>query len=274
VETLTNDTIRLQISSELGAKIVSLVRRASGYEFLLQSVIPPETKPYYGEVYDERRSFGFDECVPTVDPCTYPGAPFAGAELPDHGEVWSIPWKIERRGAGSIKLSAGGRALPYRFEKEITLEQSGFRIVYAMQNESDTAFHYNWSAHPLLRAREDTSVSLPSADGPIDAFSVVPRGSCEMRFTRRLNSDEGWCSVTWPDAGERLRYSFDPARVPYIGLWITNGGWPPASDRRQHAIALEPCLAPNSLASAIQRDEAPLLAPLSRESWELRIRVA
>jgi hypothetical protein len=274
METLTNDLIRLQIATELGGKIVSLVRRASGFEFLLQAGDVPASPVRYGDAYTAARSYGYDECVPTVDPCSYPLAPFAGVELPDHGELWSTRWEEKERTATSMTLAANGRALPYRFQRTLVLQEDVLRIVYSIWNESDVAFHYSWTAHPLLSAREGTRIIFPAAvTESIDAFRVVQRGSSTMRFTRRLNATEGWCAVIWPDAGETIEYTFDPARVPYIGIWITNGGWPPHAPDRQYAIAVEPCLSRNSLAQAVARREAPLLPARGDFSWELQLKL-
>ncbi len=41
---------------------------------------------------------GFDECLPTISACLYPEPPFAGVMMPDHGEVWALPWKYEIQG--------------------------------------------------------------------------------------------------------------------------------------------------------------------------------
>src|SRR6201981_547220 len=90
---LDNALLRLTIMPELGGKIVSLIRLASGREFLLQ---PPEPerayrRRSYGGSFEVSETSGFDECAPTVAECQYPEEPFLARRLPDHGDIWCLP---------------------------------------------------------------------------------------------------------------------------------------------------------------------------------------
>src|ERR1044071_6954902 len=90
---LHNDVLRAVFIPELGGKMVSLVRVASGHEFLLQ---PQDCgrkygRPVYGDRMDDFDASGFDECFPTISACKYPED--LNVSLPDHGELWPVPWK-------------------------------------------------------------------------------------------------------------------------------------------------------------------------------------
>lgn len=269
---LRNGQLALRIERERGGKIVSLVRLATGFEFLLQrdrrlADVPPE----YGAVYDASRSYGFDECVPTVAPCIYAEEPFRDRPMPDHGDVWTHVALCERLSEVSAACTVEGRSLPYLFEKTIALDGDSLLLSYRLQNGGESAFYYTWTAHPLLAADDDTSIVLPATlDEPkVDAFGSYDRGYARTRFTRRLRSDEGRFQVIWPNAGEELTLRFDAAEVPYAGIWITRGGWPEGSTYAQNTLAVEPALAPGSLAEAISAGLAPTLEPGAVAEWRL-----
>src|SRR6266704_2926353 len=85
-----NGSLRLTVVPELGDKIVSLIRNASGHEYLLQPADPERAyRPRsFGDKFEDYEQWGFDECLPTVAECLYPEEPFLAYELPDHGDVW------------------------------------------------------------------------------------------------------------------------------------------------------------------------------------------
>ena len=83
-------SLRAVIVPELGAKIVSLFDRRRQHEWL----VPPMRtlkQTAYGDDFVSQDMSGWDEMMPTIVACDY-----QGARLPDHGEVWSIPWQVER----------------------------------------------------------------------------------------------------------------------------------------------------------------------------------
>jgi len=52
----------------------------------------------YGAVFVDQDMSGWDEMFPTINACTYPApSPYAGITLPDHGEVWVLPWEHDQR---------------------------------------------------------------------------------------------------------------------------------------------------------------------------------
>lgn len=297
--TLNNGRIQIAVLPQIGGKLASLRRVASGREFLLQ---PPE-HPYrpgsYGARFEDYDTSGFDEALPTIAPCEYPEGRFIGTALPDHGELWSIPWQYQTR-HGELWLQAAGRRLPYVLRKRVRLENETVVIAYHLESVSEEPFHYLWSAHPLLNVESGCRIALPSdvsrllinsshrgrlgspgdecgwpvhgTNGKrIDISTVSSRTDCtaDKLFTGRLA--EGWCAVHYPTSDECIRFQFDAKVVPYLGLWICQGGWP--NDRAGHfTVALEPCTSGfDSLAEAIRSGECETLEPHSRKRWELRI---
>src|SRR5467141_2875699 len=135
--TLDNGVIRLALLPQLGGKIISLVRVDSGREYLVslagtQSSFRP---PSFGGTFVDYNNVGFDECIPTIAACDYPESKFAGFQLPDHGDVWSLPWQHEIRDTG-VTLSVAGRSLPFMFRKHLSLQGATLQIEYELLNTS------------------------------------------------------------------------------------------------------------------------------------------
>src|SRR5512137_2831249 len=91
---LEDDALRIIVVPEAGGKIVSLLDRRTGYEWLIQ---PAHANPFRllppGSVYNDEQVGGWDEMLPTIlaGPDPEPG-PYEGAALPDHGELWTMVW--------------------------------------------------------------------------------------------------------------------------------------------------------------------------------------
>ena len=133
-ETVLVDTggLSLSLIPALGGKINSLRDLHSGREWLWRNPRMPyqvaELNSSYVAVAD---TGGWDECFPTVAPCAYPSAPWAGASLPDHGELWGqVPALEVSEGADWVKLRTiwQGAALPYRFERQVHLAAGSARL--------------------------------------------------------------------------------------------------------------------------------------------------
>ena len=84
--------------------------------------------------------------------------------------------------------------------------------------------------------------------------------------------ERGLAAVSIPDGGW-LGMTWDVAVAPYLGIWLSNGGWPrPDAGVRQHA--LEPTTAPvDDVGQAIASGMALWLRPGERRSWWVRLQV-
>ena len=301
---IENAVLRLVILPELGGKIASLVRLESGYEYLLQ---PPQPERAYrsrspGDSFEDYETSGFDDCVPTVAECFYPEAPSLGSRLPDHGDVWCLPSEVEIVG-GQIHLTTGLRSLPLRFNKTVRLRENRVRLEYQAINLSASIVKFLWSAHPLLRIEPGAEIILPrevkelevgwSAEErlgksgerctwpeaierygrmvKINRIASASAKTAEKLFTPRLT--EGLCGV-FPREDENIVFRFDPQLVPYVGLWICQGGWPASRAAKHFTVALEPCNGrPDSLEEAVRRNECAVLEANGSTSWWMDIEV-
>ncbi len=300
--TASNGLIAFTIVPELGGKLSSLRDLRTGREWLWTSPALPYRRVGYGASYVEAADTGgWDECFPTVAPCAYPLAPWQGVALQDHGELWHQAWDIEvgRTASGGVRLSGGvdGVALPYRFERAIGLEPdaAALRFDYRLRSAADHDLAFIWSAHPLLTLEPGMRVLLPegavvrvneggtngpaegeygwplraSVDGGAVDLSRLPDPSAGLAFklwSRPLS--EGWAALVARD-GE-LRFAFDPALLPQVGLWLNAGGWSGTGGEPYRNLGLEPCIgAQDSLREAVERygQHGTLPAGGVREWW-------
>lgn len=301
--TLRNDTVQVTVEPERGGNMASLVSRETGREFLLQPEATGSPPARYGDAFDERPPSGFDECFPTVAPSSVAYSEDSEAvSLPDHGELWCRAWGYETCGRALFLWSEGER-LPYRFEKQIRLQEREVELQYAVQNQGDHALPYIWAAHSLLRTKGAERIELPAEvdtvslywasderigsagdrlPWPVDEtrsllpdLSRIPSDPPEVAlkgFTDALST--GAAQLCYSDPAEALRFVFDPDVVPYLGLWLCYDGWPSERSWSQRTVALEPTCSPtDALADAIAQEACPVLAPGDAHSWTLKLQL-
>jgi hypothetical protein len=295
--TMENEFISLAVLPDLGGKMISLQNKQSGREFLFRSP-RPLNKPVYGQNYADLDASGFDECFPTLAQGFYPEWPWKGTEIPDHGEVFALPWKYEVR-QDDLVLSVSGVRFPYTFTKIIQLKENSVTINYELRNHCAYDFKYLWSAHPMLVVQKGMKIHLPGnprvrtdfslherfgkhlyettwpnawqADGKQADLSIV-RSDDENAATKFFTTalPEGWCGLEDPESGDFLKMEFPVEKVPYVGVWINEGGVFEAGTNYQ--VALEPCTGcPDKLETAIQRGEYSIVKTQSTNTWYLNI---
>lgn len=220
---VTTGALGLTLIPALGGKVSSLRDLRSGREWLWRHPRLPYRQVAHGSSYVETADTGgWDECFPTVAPCAYPSEPWAGAQLQDHGELWSqaAEFEIVEPAVGScpgdcrlptadqpagdayqpsdaatlaLRTRWRGYALPYSFERMLTLAAGSatVRADYRVTNTTDAALQFIWCAHPLLAIEPGMRLLLPP----------------EARFNH-------WASLPADLLAQRRGIAFPPA-LPY-----------------------------------------------------------
>jgi galactose mutarotase-like enzyme len=158
---LENDYLRVILLPDWGSKIVSIWYKNIDHELLWQNPGKEYIKTGYGEPFEKGEFSGFDEMFPTISRCSYELGPWKGIELPDHGEVWSIPWEYGL-GGDLVRLWVHGIRFPYRLEKRVYLEEKRIFMKYRAQNLSPFDLDFIWAAHPLFNATEGMELIVPA----------------------------------------------------------------------------------------------------------------
>jgi len=297
---LENEILRMTLLPELGGKMVRLVSKQTGTEFLKQYVDSEgELKPPKpGFDFKPPYAFGFDECFPTVAPSNYlfnEGV----IHWPDHGELWAQEWDHEQEGQ-RIVLKATGVNMLYEFEKEVRLNGNTIEISYKVYNQSYRPLDYVWSSHPLLEIDEqdellvDKKIDTVSIHGTDDSgqvlktttkwpyvmgdetdYSIVQPASANWAmklFAEQV--EKGKAGLYRKTSNESLIFNFDTKKTPHLGLWLCYGGWPEDAEIGSYTVALEPATASfDKLSDAIRHDEQKVIGPDENHEWKMSMEI-
>jgi hypothetical protein len=224
---------------------------------------------------------GLEECLPTV------------RGEPDHGEVWSRPWRSA--GPGTVVIERPKFTLTRR------TTDSGGVVVADYRLAADPGYRFVWAAHALLDlspgARLVAPAGTPTRLHP-EAAALLPPGSWP--------SGDPWLTGPWPapagltvagltldmfgpddgtalgavlldcaqaqvvDGADRLTLELECAGQPRsTALWRNLGGWPANGPYR--SVGIEPMLgAAFDLADA-GPDDAAVVPPTGEVTWRLTI---
>ena len=282
------------MAAELGAKIISLRSRKTGREWMWRPPGPFRLfRNTLGDPFEKSTLVGADECLPTIAPCKW-----EGRDLPDHGEVWSIPWTVDRQAwaQGCIKTTVATPVSPFVFQRTLRLKENEVWLDYKLRNVSRKPQPFLWAFHPLLNIVEGDRVALPGDVRSVRVESVdrlqdMPHGStrvwpeplpgveldrmdfghhspaCAKLFVE--SPSKACAAIVNSETGESLVLRFDARQNPALGIWITRGGW----NGYEH-VALEPTnLAFDSLAEAAFRATSALvlLSPNGEKTWTIKL---
>lgn len=268
---LRNEAVELEVVPALGAKIISLRNLVTGYEWMWR---PPAGMKLFrnqlGDDFAASTMTGWDECLPTIAPCDW-----KGRKLPDHGEVWSVPWAIKAFDHGELRTSVTLAVSPLHFERTIKLHSNEIRLDYQLENLSNEPEEFLWAMHPLLPVNDyiqldltEETRNLLAREQWIDGLKFsTDKPSCVKTYAGPLR--EGRASVVNTAARDRLQFEWDTTHNHTLGLWLTRGGW-----NGYHHLALEPTNgAPDALTDSVQAGRSGLLAPKEKQSWQIKLRV-
>ena len=290
----------------LGGKVASLT--VEGIEILQAPLLPyaPRTQSMG---FAEADASGWDECLPSVAACQVQ-SPVGQHSIPDHGDLWRVPWRVVDATADSATLTGTCFSLPLELTRTVLLSQTGtssrLSLIYTVANLASTPTPWSWAAHPLFIAQAGDRVHLPAsitslrlegsggntlgkngdsvswpvanlADGSTDDLSLAmapESGRGDNLFSGKLSrvAGEDWCTLERPSVGLKITFRFDPDVTPYLGMWLCYSGWPDGAENRQQCVALEPATAPvDSLAEL--GPWSLTLAPGETCSWPMEIEI-
>jgi galactose mutarotase-like enzyme len=289
---------------KFGGKIASIL---VGDHELLQAPLATYGPRTHTMKFEESDASGWDECLPSVSDCTVQTAE-GTASIPDHGDLWRVEWTPMARSANSATFRGECFSLPLRLERTVTLTEAGggwqLSLDYSVTNLSFNPTPWSWAAHPLFAIEAGDRILLPDsiemlrlegscggrlgqggdqvswpvttlANGRKTDLSLAQgpeTGIGDKLFAGPLSASENWCALERPQAGVRLKVSFDPTATPYLGLWICYGGWPERPGTKQTCVAMEPSTAPvDSLAKTGPWSRE--LAPGDCFSWPMVVEI-
>lgn len=290
---LENEFLKLKIFPDYGGKISSIYDKKRKKELLFQA--KEELKqPKYGAAFSEYDSSGFDECFPTIDSCIYPEGERKGVVVPDHGEVWTLPWKAQKNDY-EIRLEVKSKVMDYTLSKKVKLVENKILIDYTLINTGIDSMGYIWAPHILFNCDEFTKVVVPkeldrvislekssthlehmreySYPITVDKNNVkfdisktekLENGNCEKFYF--LDKSE-WSALKNTKTRSKVTLKVPVEKVPYLGVWRTQGGY-----RGDYNIALEPCTGIyDSIEDGLKRKKIEIIEKDEIKKWWLEI---
>jgi hypothetical protein len=284
---IETDQVRVVVAPERGARITSLIDRRTGRDWLAQGEAPllEEADACYGLA----EAAGWDECFPTVSPCTMSESPWAGC-LRDHGELWGRCWRVDNADKRRLVTTYGSKS--FRFTRDLSLRGATLEVIYRVENMTTEPAPFLWAMHPLFALRQGERIDLPSTSALVptylsttsraDALTPIPwpEGDDRIPFRidcvqgadahfagkffaagdvrrARIGGAAGWLDMTWRG-------------IARVGIWITYGGWPSANDIIH--VGIEPTTSPDDqLSEAIKRHRALKLLPRGSTTWSVAL---
>ena len=285
---LQNEAVRIEVDPSFGARVLSLVDRRSGRDWMAKG--PQSAQVGEDAVYLADEAVGWDECFPTVSPWDASGTAFA-RPLRDHGDLWGRPWTIDAHSPASLTLSRADSS--FRFTRRLSLAESTLTADYTVENVATVPMPFMWALHGLLAVTPDDRIEMAGVDAvqctylslggkaisahrlhwpgpdealdlPLDAVQPVSTHLAAKLYASNIPTAKvsvggrnGWLDIGW-----------NKAEIAHLGIWFNYGGWPETGD--VHHIALEPTTAPaDHLGQALEQGNDVTLAPGAAKRWSI-----
>lgn len=215
---------------------------------------------------------------------------------PDHGEIWSASFisEITRQG---VSLRYHSARFQYDYRKHFSLHKNRLHCEYEIINQGDRELPCIWTMHCLVSIEKGMRLVFPKGVTQIqNVFACKTLGKAEQiyafpedliqgrtyQFDRIPKSGmvkyyaagtvkEGTCGYDYPKSGTSVRYFYDRAKLPYLGCWITAGGY-----RGDWNCALEPCTGYYDSVGKAKRltGERPVLKKGEKMEFGIEVEVA
>jgi galactose mutarotase-like enzyme len=173
-------------------------------------------------------------------------------------------------------MVATGVSLPYRFERTISISENErtISLKYSVENLSEHDMPFIWSSHPIFAAEPGMKLSFPPQEMTVyssiaDRFGklgdkhtwpvITEVGAASNKkydLSEMPDLDAGYAlklygaaptggevSLAAPQSGDKLTFSFDPAQITHLALWLNFNGWSGLGDgKTYYNLAIEPAI--------------------------------
>jgi len=271
---LESTHLRVDVAPGVGGRVISLIDKHTGHEFLWHNQsLRLELKPA-GTEYDPNFYGGIDELLPNDL-----GEQIDGVDCPDHGELWTMALDCK---VASDRLTIRGRlekfSLEYEREMRLRADSQWLDFKYRITNTSSHRRHFLWKLHAALAVQDGDVIDCPARQARIvdpawsrfkttapfqwpnlegRAANIIPAKDGTMDFFYLFDLSSGEMFWRRHDAGLKCGYRFDTRVFPYAWLFASHGGF-----LGHYTIILEPCTTmPMSVNEAAGQGQCSRLEP-------------
>ncbi len=281
---LESDWLRAEVAPRVGGRVVSLVEKSGGHEFLWRNGAQALREHPTGTEYDPHFYGGIDELLPNDIPEVIDGVP-----CPDHGELWTTPlsWGLEN---GRLKLQGSLLQFGLGYEREMALRPDApwLDITYRITNPTAQPRHFLWKLHAALSVHPGDIIDCPARKAQVvdlnwsryptlepfawpriecQSANIVPPADDTVDFFYLFDLTEGRIALRRPGEGLEFAYHFDSSVFRYAWIFASYGGF-----NGHYTVVLEPCTAmPISVNEASARKQCSVLQP--GETLETRVAI-
>jgi hypothetical protein len=271
---LENELLRAEIAPGVGGKIVSLVEKRTGHEFLWRNEALRLERLSPGADFDPNFFGGIDDLIPNDYPETVDGVSY-----PDHGELWTTPMtpRIEDE---TLILETLLPLAEINYTKRVHLRQDRpyLDLDYRIENRSGQARHFMWKLHAALKVEPGDAIVCPARMARVAdlhwsrwhtlapfAWPVIEGnwadelppadGTCDFFYLYDLEAGR----ISWESAAQGLRFGleFDTGVFPFAWFFASYGGL-----LGYYTAVLEPCSGmPTSVNEAARLGQCSRLEP-------------
>jgi len=281
---LESDALRVDVAPGVGGRVVSLVEKSGGHEFLWRNRSLRLEHLSSGSEYDPNFYGGIDELLPNDLPEEINGVP-----CPDHGELWTLPlsWECERE---QLKLVGTLPRFGLQYERRMSLRADGpfLDLDYRISNPTAYTRHFLWKLHAALAVEAGDIIDCPARQAQVVDLSysrfssvapfawpeiegkfanVIPPADGTMDFFYLFDFPAERGCMAWRREGLEFAYHFDTRVFPYAWMFASYGGF-----LGHYTVVLEPCTAmPVSVNDAARKSQCSMLKP--GETLETRVSI-
>ena len=295
---LTSDALRLVVDPARGAVISSIVATDPGVELLYEAHWPPaplETASRDEVAWTKAWQGGWNVLFPNAGA----SCSFEGRDHPFHGEASITPWTVVEAGADAARVRWSDGELVV--DRLVGVDGASVSVTSTVSNAGGSRRWYLLVEHVILGAELLGASTVVAAEAtrlvPLaDEGPPLPGTPRPWPEAVRARSVEDWsvrpsppasrCGaldhvrdrtvvVQAPAAGLETRISWSEA-FPSLWFWEEREGYDTEPwEARTVCLGLEPATASTGegLAAAVERAEAPSLAPGEEATYRVELEV-
>jgi len=305
---MSNAFLAVSVLPDAGGHIAELVDLRTGRNWLWSNPAIPISGPRIAKDYGrDLDSGGWDEVLFSIKPYTLTTSDGATHAIPDHGDLIRRCWTVHdwQDGGRKLSMSVSGDPFAYRFSRVMEMAEDSPRIDihYAFSNSGDCAWPLYWCAHALLDVDSHTTIRIAGSqpyriEGPARSFPEAGppphwpilrnRGAKPVDLSRCFSDSNdgtpfacklfvmtpkcGCVSIHQSTGNESLTMRIDGAVLPWLGLWINNGGWSGGDAEPYTNLGLEPSTtAYDCVGDAIGSNAIPWIEPGDTRRWTVTL---